>query len=105
MGKSQVMEEKRPATVEAVVAETIEGPVCQHHWRIESPRGSMSKGTCKRCGEIREFRNSTEAYVWDDDSGQGYSPWRGIKATPKVSHDDNGELAASGKGGPSVSLA
>lgn len=107
MAKSQVIEKKRPAAaVEQVVEATVSSePTCQHHWRIDSPRGSLSKGTCKRCGEEREFRNSAESYVWDEDSGQGYSPWRGIKSTPKVSHDDNGELAAASGKGATVSLA
>lgn len=93
MGKTQVIE--RPKTEEVAEAE---GPTCQHHWIIDTPRGSLSAGRCKRCGEIREFKNSTE-YVWDDDSGSGGSPWRGIRATPtKSTHDDN-EMAASGRTG------
>lgn len=38
------------------------GPVskekCRHYWIIESPKGLTSKGFCKFCGEVREFRNS-----------------------------------------------
>ena len=30
---------------------------CTHHWVIESPVGPTSWGTCKRCGEDREFLN------------------------------------------------
>jgi hypothetical protein len=96
MGKSQVIE-KAPAEATTVV----EGPVCQHHWKIESPRGALSRGTCKRCGEEREFRNSTD-YVWDDDSGSN-SPWRGIRSTPSRStHDDNEMAAASRESGKMV---
>lgn len=104
MAKSQVIEKRRPAKAEApapVVAESEE-PTCQHRWRIESPRGPMSLGRCKACGEEREFRNSTE-YVWDNDNGQGYSPWRGIPAAPKA-HDDD-EVAATPRPSAGISLA
>jgi len=98
MGKTQVIE--RPATDEAAV---VEGPVCQHHRIIDTPRGSMSEGRCKRCGEAREFKNSTE-YVWDNDSGGGSSPWRGIRATPTKSTADDPEMAARAPGGKGVSV-
>ena len=97
MAKSQVIEQPKPETEEPAV------PTCQHHWKIDSPRGALSQGTCKRCGEIREFRNSTTDYVWDEDSGQSYSPWRGIRATPKVVSDD--DMAASSRSTGSISLS
>ena len=31
---------------------------CAHYWVIESANGPTSRGTCKFCGEQREFRNS-----------------------------------------------
>lgn len=34
--------------------------VCTHHWSIEPPNGPTSRGTCLKCGEVREFRNSPE---------------------------------------------
>lgn len=42
--------------------------LCRHHWVIETPNGSKSGGHCKRCGQEREFRNSTEDLMWDSDS-------------------------------------
>jgi hypothetical protein len=90
MGKTPVIEKNT-----AAVTTVVEAPSCQHHWRIESPRGALSKGTCKRCGEEREFRNSTD-YVWDDDSGSA-SPWRGIRSTPSRSTHDDNEMAASSR--------
>lgn len=42
--------------------------ICRHHWVIETPNGATSGGYCKRCGERREFRNSTEDLMWDSDS-------------------------------------
>ena len=42
---------------------------CVHHWKIETPNGggpagswsagSWSAGSCIRCGESRQFRNSS----------------------------------------------
>ncbi len=31
---------------------------CPHHWIIETPQGPVRKGTCRVCGEEREFNNS-----------------------------------------------
>ncbi len=44
-----------------------EGSNC--HWRIESPNGPESTGTCRKCGAKKQFRNSFE-----------YSSWYGAKA-------------------------
>ena len=33
---------------------------CQHHWVIEPPAGPVSKGTCRSCGEERDFPNYQE---------------------------------------------
>ena len=41
---------------------------CTHHWVIDTPSGPVSHGTCKRCGEIREFRNYVEnTPYWEDE--------------------------------------
>ena len=32
---------------------------CAHHWVIESANGPLSEGICLRCGEKREFKNSS----------------------------------------------
>lgn len=106
MAKSQVIEKRRPAKAVETPTPVAEvdadaEPTCQHRWRIESPRGPLSLGRCRICNEEREFRNSTE-YVWDNDSGQGYSPWRGVPATAKT-HDDDVSVASRSAGG--VSLA
>ena len=34
---------------EAQVAEEPQEPECRHHWRIDSPNGATSMGTCKLC--------------------------------------------------------
>lgn len=36
---------------------------CVHHWRIESPDGPTSMGTCQRCGATREFVNYIDTPV------------------------------------------
>ncbi len=83
-------------------------PVCQHHWRIASPNGATSVGTCKRCGAVREFQNSSTDSIWESDSSDG-NRWRGrgrnnnvvadvpaaAAATP-ISEDTLGSLLGSG---------
>jgi len=88
MGKTNVIEQERQETPEVT---------CQHHWIIESPRGAISKGRCKRCREERDFRNSATDHLWENDSGSGsgYSTWSGVRSTPKVADDDD-VAAASG---------
>ncbi len=108
MPKTQVIEKKRPKAKKAATATvettTLEQPTCQHHWVIASPRGAMSEGRCKRCGEAREFRNSTTDYVWDDDStkDKGYTPWRGTRSSPKMI-DDVQAASAGAPNGASLS--
>src|SRR5712692_7507741 len=90
MGKTIAVEERKPE----MRAETVVGaPSCQHHWLIETPRGAMSRGRCKSCGEEREFRNSANDYVWEDESSSGYNAWRGVRTQPTRADDD--EVAAS----------
>ena len=31
-----------------------------HHWLIEEAQGAQSRGVCKRCGAIKEFKNWLE---------------------------------------------
>ena len=40
---------------------------CLHHWAIESPNGPTSYGTCRRCGEVREFKNSIQITSWESE--------------------------------------
>ena len=39
---------------------------CSHYWTIESPNGPLSLGVCKRCGEIRHFKNSIADFRSED---------------------------------------
>lgn len=48
------------------VTSTVSGAHA-HHWRIEEPNGSASLGTCKGCGERKEFRNWITDLDFDKD--------------------------------------
>lgn len=52
-----------PAKGELAGCVVEETPKCCHHWVIESPNGSSSRGVCKFCGEERIFNNSAERYL------------------------------------------
>ena len=30
---------------------------CRHYWVIEAPEGPVSRGVCRICGEVQEFKN------------------------------------------------
>ena len=51
-----------PKETDSEIVETCqkakEGENC--HWIIDPPNGPVSTGTCKRCGETKEFKNSVE---------------------------------------------
>ncbi len=49
-----------------VVADFIDKhPECEHFWQIDAPNGPISEGTCKKCGQTREFQNSIQTSGWD----------------------------------------
>ncbi len=67
-----------PVAVVEVVEEAtapVEGPVCIHRWRIESPNGATSHGVCRNCGAEKEFPNSAEDGLWEREVPQ--SRWTG----------------------------
>jgi hypothetical protein len=65
-------------TVEAQATESEpQEPVCRHHWRIEAPNGATSMGSCKLCGEVREFANSSSDSIWENENSDGGNRWRG----------------------------
>ncbi len=37
---------------------------CTHAWSIQPPDGPVSLGTCKLCGETKEFLNHIETENW-----------------------------------------
>lgn len=44
---------------------------CVHHWMLETPDGPMSEGTCKKCGEKKEFSNSLYTGNWHTNNSLG----------------------------------
>jgi len=34
--------------------------ICTHYWNVESPNGPESKAVCKKCQEVKYFRNAFE---------------------------------------------
>lgn len=99
MGKTAVKERSPEALPEARPAPSTDGNVatCRHHWLIETPRGALSGGRCKLCGETREFRNSANDYIWDDDSSNRYNKWSVVSSARKAGGDD--EMTTSSGGG------
>lgn len=41
-------------------AKCVDSPTGAHHWMIAMAEGPISLGTCKYCGETREFYNVHE---------------------------------------------
>lgn len=67
---------------ETKAREGISSALCRHHWVIETPNGAVSSGRCKRCGVGKEFRNSAEDAMWDNDSfSLNGSRYRGRRAS------------------------
>jgi len=48
----------------AVPQDTAVAPGCCHHWVIDTASGPTSQGTCRLCGESREFRNFSTDVFW-----------------------------------------
>ena len=46
------------------VGEGRTGQVCPHYWVIERADGPESKGRCRICGEMREFKNTLSPSDW-----------------------------------------
>src|SRR5581483_6377244 len=47
--------------------EVEEAPVCQHHWLIDTPAGSVTRGVCRKCGAIKEYPSAWNGGVWDQE--------------------------------------
>jgi len=68
MGKTSLLGERQSAAASST---------CQHHWLIETPQGTTSKGHCKKCDAKREFLNSLSGDLWLHDSNywRRDDPW------------------------------
>ena len=51
---------------------SVDSALCRHYWLIESPNGPISIGTCKHCGEEREFRNSVQVSSWESEGNRDH---------------------------------
>jgi hypothetical protein len=56
---------KQGTAVQEREVPAVEAPECRHHWLIEAPHGPTSWGTCKHCGERREFSNASPDAFWE----------------------------------------
>jgi len=66
---------------------------CRHHWVIETPSGSLSLGRCRRCGAVREFRNSIPETYWDEESSLGAWGKKGASEEKALPQQADGEPA------------
>jgi hypothetical protein len=65
MSPSSSAKKKAAAAEETTAAEAkASDDDCVHHWVIDPPNGAVSQGSCKSCGEKKEFRNSFEYSSW-----------------------------------------
>ena len=62
-------------------------PACRHHWVIQPADGPVSPGSCRVCGETREFKNYVESATWGDSriTNKGAS----ASAVESTSDDEN----------------
>jgi len=47
---------------------------CVHFWAVEEPQGPTSTGTCRYCGESREFSNVSNDYITTSDGHSRIPP-------------------------------
>ena len=65
---------------------------CQHHWLIERPAGPVSKGTCRSCGEARDFLNYIEGGWGGDVSLEQLSGGSRLPSNIDVAARDRGKF-------------
>ena len=44
----------------------METQECKHYWLIEAASGPVSRGICKLCQLVREFKNTVVGNKWGD---------------------------------------
>jgi hypothetical protein len=57
-GKPQHVESRGKSYMSKAEALQLVGD-CIHHWVLESPRGELTPGRCKKCGKEKEFTGET----------------------------------------------
>ncbi len=83
---------KGPAVQES---DAPSAPQCRHHWVIESPHGAVSKGVCKLCKAEREFPNSAQDYLWENETGPTQSSGRWPRGDPRDSFRGEQDLGST----------
>jgi hypothetical protein len=79
-----IMEQHRGATAVAQPPLGVDAG-CKHFWLIDSPNGPISRGRCKVCGALKEFKNYLEsASYWDDEHVSETAVSRRFKAAAPV---------------------
>ena len=65
--------------------------VCRHHWVIQPADGPVSNGSCRVCGENREFKNYVESATWGDSriSGKSASVSSVVESTSDADYIDD----------------
>ena len=63
---------------------------CCHHWIIQPAVGPVSEGSCQKCGEVREFKNSI---AYETEWSSRRDPVRSDVGLPGRHSDDVDELA------------
>lgn len=57
--EEQVVAEPAPDAIQQATSETL-AETCVHYWLIERAQKPTSEGRCKKCNEVRTFKNSIE---------------------------------------------
>jgi hypothetical protein len=65
----------RETFVKTLTEQEAQAAVCAHHWVLETPAGAVSRGRCRICGALKEFRNSTTDFVWEEERRSAVSFW------------------------------
>jgi hypothetical protein len=53
---------------------TLEHTNCGHHWVIDKAEGPTSSGRCKNCGMTKEFLNSIDAVIENNEARKQLIP-------------------------------
>jgi len=105
MGRGNVAVPQRQEQAAPEGSPTPDGEQCRHHWLIESAHGATSRGLCKICGSVRDFRNSlSEGYYWEGASEPDLGRWGHRSVPVSVSLDDEDEMSVAPRGELALTL-
>lgn len=55
--------------------------LCRHYWVIETPNGPVSRGVCRYCEAVRDFKNFIDSLPWSEDPSASHRSARYPVAT------------------------